>query len=109
MPTPNVRVEPDGHVIPVSEGESLIEAAWRQGYDWPTTCFGQARCTACHVEILSGGDHAAPATTDEAEALRLVPRRGRVLRLACRMRVTGDVIVHKRGVRLPHAPRSADE
>jgi hypothetical protein len=39
----------------------------------------------------------------------MVAHRGRVLRLACRLRVTGDVIVHKRGVRLPHAPRSADE
>ncbi len=96
---PTVRVEPDGYVIPVSEGESLIEAAWRQGYHWPTTCFGQAQCTACHVEIVSGGENAAPTTTDEAEALRLIPHRGRVLRLACRMRVTGDVVVHKRGVR----------
>lgn len=101
MPTPTVRVEPDGHVIPVSTGETLIEAAWRQGYDWPTACYGQARCTACHVEIVSGGDHAAPATTDEVEALRMVAHRGRVLRLACRLRVTDDVIVHKRGVRPP--------
>jgi 2Fe-2S ferredoxin len=101
VPTPTVRVDPDGHVIPVSEGESLIEAAWRQGYDWPTTCYGQIRCTACRVEIVSGGDHAAPATTDEAEALGMGAHRGRVLRLACRLRVTGDVTVHKRGVRPP--------
>lgn len=63
MPIPNVRVESDGHVIPVSQGESFIEAAWRQGYDWPTTCYGRAR------------------------------------RLACRMGVTGDAVVHRRGVR----------
>jgi 2Fe-2S ferredoxin len=98
---PNVRVEPGGHVIPVAEDESLIEAAWRQGYDWPTTCYGQARCTACHVEIVSGGNHATAVTADEYEALRLVAHRGRTLRLACRLRVTGDVVVHKRGVRPP--------
>jgi 2Fe-2S ferredoxin len=101
VPTPTVRVEPDGHVIPVSEGESLIEAAWRQGYDWPTTCYGQAQCTACHVEMVSGAEHTAPATEDEVEALGMVAHRGRVLRLACRLRVSGDVVVHKRGVRPP--------
>ena len=76
VPVPTVRVEPDGHVIPVGEGESLIEAAWRQGYDWPTTCYGQARCTACHVEVVSGGEHAAPATDGRGRGVAHGPAPG---------------------------------
>lgn len=103
MAVVTVRVEPDGHDIAVAEGESLIEAAWRQGYEWPTTCFGQAQCTACQVEIVSGGANLEPPSGDEAEALAMVPHRGRDLRLACRLRMTGDVVVSKRGVRAPPA------
>jgi 2Fe-2S ferredoxin len=96
-----VRVEPDGHDIAVDEDESLIEAAWRQGYNWPTTCFGQARCTACRVEVVSGEEHLTPPTGDEAEALAMIPHRGRSVRLACRLRATGDVVVSKHGVEAP--------
>ena len=96
-----VRVEPDGHAIAVAEGESLIEAAWRQGYTWPTTCYAQARCTACRVEILSGAEHAGPMGDEETDALALLGPRARGLRLACRLRVTGDMIVIKHGVRAP--------
>ncbi len=98
-----VRVEPEGHAIAVNQGESLIEAAWRQGYDWPTTCFGQAQCTACQVEIVSGDENTEPPTEDEAETLALFSHRGRTVRLACRLRTTGDVVVSKHGVRAPES------
>lgn len=99
-----VRVEPDGHHISVAEGESLIEAAWRQGYTWPTTCFGQARCTACRVEILAGTENVDPPEGDEVDALTsLGRRRSRTVRLACRLRPGGDLVVVKHGVR-PGSP-----
>ena len=31
----------------------------------------------------------------------MIPHRGRVLRLACRMRITGDVVVHNTACRRP--------
>ena len=52
---PVVRVEPIGVTFRLAEGETLIQAAWRQGYDWPTVCGGRAECTACHVLIEAAG------------------------------------------------------
>jgi ferredoxin, 2Fe-2S len=99
---PRVTVEPDRIVLPVAPDETLIEAAWRLGYTWPTTCYGRAECTACHVEILAGAEHASAVQDDEAAALSILGTRGQSLRLACRLRFDGDAVVRKRGV---HAPQ----
>jgi ferredoxin, 2Fe-2S len=96
---PCVTVEPDSIVLAVAPGETVIEAAWRLGYVWPTTCYGRAECTACHVEIVDGAQHASPVEEDEAAALALLGARGQTLRLACRLQFSGDAVVRKRGVR----------
>jgi 2Fe-2S ferredoxin len=98
---PRVTVEPDRIVLPVAPDETLIEAAWRLGYTWPTTCYGRAECTACHVEIIAGAEHASAVEDDEAAALSLLGTRGHRLRLACRLRFDGEAVVRKRGVRAP--------
>ena len=94
-----VLVEPEAIQLIVERGETLIEAAWRLGYVWPTTCYGRAECTACHVEIISGAEHASTVGEEEAAALALLRGRGRKLRLACRLEFDGDAVVRKRGVR----------
>jgi ferredoxin, 2Fe-2S len=96
-----VRVEPDAHVLQVHPDETLIEAAWRLGYFWPTTCYGRAECTTCHIEILEGSENASAVGDEEKEALSVLGTRGRLLRLACRVKFEGDVVVRKRGVRAP--------
>jgi 2Fe-2S ferredoxin len=96
---PRVTVEPDCIALSVEPGETLIEAAWRLGYVWPTTCFGRAECTACHVEIIDGAEHASPVEGDEAAALAVLGTRRQSLRLACRVRFSADAVVRKRGVR----------
>ena len=105
-----VHVEPIGIDLELQPGETIIEAAWRHGYSWPTVCYGQAECTLCHVEVLSGEEHLTPVDDEERDALeqRLPGADGRDLtriRLACRARATGDVTVRKRGVRRPPVPR----
>ena len=92
-----MRVEPGGEVVHVDEGETLIEAAWRDGLYWPTTCYAEARCTACRVMVLEGDDNVGPMGEEERRALRSVAGPG--VRLACRLLVTGDVVVRKAGVR----------
>jgi len=98
-----VRVEPLGADIELEAGEALLDAAWRLGYDWPTTCWGQADCMLCRVEVIAGAELVEPAGDDERRALaRKLPRseRGPGTRLACQLYVTGDgVVVHKEGVR----------
>lgn len=102
---PVVRIEPLGDEICLQPGESVAEAAWRLGYHWPTTCFGQASCMACRVRIIAGEEFVEPADDEEAEAMRVrLPASARPdgTRLGCRLTVTADgVTVQKPGVRPP--------
>ncbi|HUC04233.1 MAG TPA: 2Fe-2S iron-sulfur cluster-binding protein [Acidimicrobiales bacterium] len=98
---PVVRVEPAGFLIDVGADETLIEAAWRLGYFWPTQCYGQAECTACNVEVLEGVEHASEVGDEEAATLATMGRRRARVRLACRVTFAGAAVVRKRGVRAP--------
>jgi 2Fe-2S ferredoxin len=98
-----VRVEPAGVDIPVDDGETLMAAAVRAGYRWPTVCGGQAQCGVCVLKVVSSSELRPPAPL-EADRLAVVPERqlwpDAVLRLACQLRVDADgVVVFKRGVR----------
>ncbi|GAB2964711.1 (2Fe-2S)-binding protein [Amycolatopsis acidiphila] len=99
-----VRVEPGGYLIEVRPGESLIQAAWREGYEWPTLCYGMGTCTACQCEVLEGLDNVSDKTEAENAMLGDLTRRRRRIdprrvRLACQVRISGDVEVRKPGVR----------
>ena len=99
-----MRVEPAGIDIDVAPGETLIQAAWRAGYDWPTLCFARGTCTACRCEIIDGLHLLSERTEAEVALLgdldrgvrRANPRR---VRLACQARTSGDVTVRKPGVK----------
>ncbi len=98
-----VRVEPAGIDFEVADGETLMHAAERLGYRWPTVCHGQAVCVTCFVEVLDGSANLTPPEPLEGTALASSPvvaiTAGEV-RLACQARVTGPVTVRKRGVRV---------
>ncbi len=102
---PLVRIEPLGEEICVRRGESVAEAAWRLGYHWPTTCFGQATCMQCRVRIIAGEEFVVPADDQESEAMQTwlpAPARRPGIRLGCRLTVMADgVTVEKPGVRPP--------
>lgn len=107
-------MDPAGFELAVRDGETLFEAALREGARWPTICFGQARCTACAVTVLDGHERLGPIGDDERDALRQVlnKRRGwsaRDTRLACRLTVTGDIRVEKRAARPAAAPLHESE
>ncbi|MFC4944222.1 2Fe-2S iron-sulfur cluster-binding protein [Pseudonocardia sp. GCM10023141] len=98
-----VRIEPLGIELAVLPGESLMAAARRHGFWWPTRCRGQALCTACLCEVVSGADRFEAIGRLEREALESLrefrDRRPGELRLGCQARPTGRATVHKRGVR----------
>jgi ferredoxin, 2Fe-2S len=96
-----VRVEPLGADIEVRSGESIMAAAQRCGYRWPTVCGGQGTCRTCFLEIVDGGEHLSPVEPYEQEGLdTLGPLAARgTTRLACQVRATGPATVRKRGVR----------
>lgn len=104
-----VRVEPVGLEIRVYAGETIFDAAYREGYDWPTVCAGQGTCTHCHIRILSGADSVSPicSVTEKSSikrtAQRLYGRCEDGLRMACQVELEGDVTVEQctfRGERL---------
>jgi 2Fe-2S ferredoxin len=105
-----VEVQPLGVRIRVAEAETVFEAAWRNGYSWPTRCYGQALCTFCCLEVERGASHALPPEKEEQLVIDRIRRvrasepagPGRPAyvpyRLACRMKINGDVVVKKDGV-----------
>jgi 2Fe-2S ferredoxin len=98
---PTVRVEPLGIKLDVGDGETVMDAALRLGYWWPTTCNGDGICSMCWMEVKNGAHNLTPEEDYERDTLELVPRLigGGVARLACQAKVHGDLLVFKRGVR----------
>ena len=99
-----VTVQPSGIEFDVSIGETLMGAAQARGLYWPTTCGGQAICTTCLTEIVSGGETLAEMGRSERKTL--IAERGeailrRPMRLACQAAVLSDglITVMKPGVR----------
>jgi ferredoxin, 2Fe-2S len=96
-----VEVQPLGVRITVAEAETIFEAAWRNGYSWPTRCYGQAQCTLCCLEVVRGAPHALQPEKEEQLVLdwiRRIRASDAPFRLACRMKINGDVVVKKDGV-----------
>ena len=106
MTTPTARVEvlPAGITLDVLPDETVLAAAQRLGYWWPTTCGGAAECGLCAFIPESGAEHFSPMMPEEEGMLAIIaPTLGKAggdARLACQTRVNGDVVVVKRGVRL---------
>ena len=97
-----VHVEPAGILLAVGDGETVMHAAERLGYRWPTVCHGQAVCTTCFFEVVDGGEHLTAMSRVERAALAsspVVTLGHGLVRLACQAGVTGDVSLRKRGVR----------
>lgn len=102
---PRVRIQPADVELEVGDGESVAEAAWRQGYVWPTQCWGQAECMSCFTKILDGELSALPAEQFELDAKRLkMPgklKSSPLVRLACQLRCTGEgLVLEKHGFRV---------
>jgi len=66
----------------------LLTAARALGVYVRTSCLGEGRCAECLVRIESGMQNLTPVMEDEAGA---ITRRG--VRLACRAKMKGDVVV----------------
>ena len=79
-----VRVEPAGIDIDVEPEETLMEAADRLGYDWPT---GEKLCSD-----MADQEEETLANNDRPDGARL----------ACQLLVNGDVTVYREGA--PHLP-----
>lgn len=87
-----IRFVPSEREVRVPSGTSLLEAARRAGVPVARSCVGQATCARCGLRILAGGESLPPEGDEE----RIIKRRNRVdtgLRLACQLRLDGDLTV----------------
>src|SRR6476661_4775615 len=85
MPTITVEGEKS---FEVEAGKKLVLALEDNGIDILHRCGGQARCTTCRVEIVSG--EFPPQSEAEIEALE-EPELIAKYRLSCQLRTDGDV------------------
>lgn len=103
--SPRIRVEPKGIELDAAVGETVMAAARRLGFTWPTVCGGNAECGVCALEVVAGGAALAPPTVEEAARLAALPERrlypDRTYRLACRLVGVDGLVVRKRGVVAP--------
>jgi 2Fe-2S ferredoxin len=103
--TPTVRVEPAVIEFDILPHETVMAAALRHGYWWPTLCQGNAECTVCVMTVLQGQDLISDIDQREQETLDTIrPQRFKEgsPRLACQVKLTaadGCIVVQKRGVR----------
>ncbi len=72
------------------EGKKLVLAIEDAGIDIMHRCGGNARCTTCRVEVLSGD--VPPISEAEIEALE-EPELIEKYRLSCQIRVQSDLSV----------------
>jgi CDP-4-dehydro-6-deoxyglucose reductase len=88
-----VRIEPSGHRFPVEEGETVLEAALRQGFALPYSCRNGA-CGSCKVRLLAGEVEHGPY---EPQALSEAERRaGQVL--LCQVRPRTDLVIEAKEI-----------
>lgn len=70
---------------------SLMETLKAAGYDILATCGGIALCATCQVKVLKGREVLPPASDQELDMLAMLPDAGPSSRLACQLRITGDM------------------
>ena len=83
---------PDGRVLTVLLGTSILEASRDAGIPHASVCGGRGRCSTCRVRIGNGREHLPAPGEDEAKVLKRVGAAANV-RLACQVRPTSDVSV----------------
>lgn len=102
-----VRVEPAAMTVTLEPGESLLDAAFRAGWRWPSICHGNAECLVCWVQVIEGAENVVPPGPIERAALEVLAGRQANMaapaagtRLACQISFTGDAVVKRVGLRL---------
>lgn len=88
----NIKIEDrDGTVqsieVPTDINLSLMEILKASEYEVLATCGGIALCATCHVQVLAGAEHLAPASDQELDMLDTLPDAQEDSRLACQIRL----------------------
>ncbi len=85
---PHDDICPEGAVIEVEPGLSILEAALSHGIDIEHVCEKSCACTTCHVIVTEGFDSLEPATEQEEDLLDKAWGLEPESRLSCQAKVT---------------------
>jgi adenylate cyclase len=83
---------PDGKVVRVPRGTSVLEASRRNRIPHASVCGGRGRCSTCRIRVLDGGADTPPAGRAERAVLERIAA-GPGVRLACQFRPEADLAV----------------
>ncbi len=85
---------PDGRVVEVPAGFSVLEASRRIGFPHASICGGRGRCSTCRVRVLGAAAALAPPAASEAAVLARVGADPVRIRLACQLRPRAAIGVY---------------
>ena len=83
---------PDGRVIDVLPGATVLETSRAAGIPHASVCGGRGRCSTCRVRVGAGREHLEPVDVHEQKVLDRIGNPPNV-RLACQIRPTTDLDV----------------
>jgi adenylate cyclase len=83
---------PDGRVVTVPRGFSVLEASRWAGIPHASVCGGRGRCSTCRVRIVAGAEALAQPNPMERTTLARIGAPENV-RLACQIRPAADLAV----------------
>jgi adenylate cyclase len=83
---------PDGRVVEVTPGTSVLEASRLAGIPHASVCGGRGRCSTCRVRVRGEIRSIDPPSEDELGVLRRIGATSDV-RLACQLRPRGAIEV----------------
>jgi len=66
---PHQEICPEGKTVEVPSGESILDAALRNGIDLEHACEKSCACTTCHVIVREGFDSLEESTENEDDML----------------------------------------
>jgi Na+-transporting NADH:ubiquinone oxidoreductase subunit F len=75
--------------VPVKHGATLLAGLAKNGILVPSACGGNARCGACKIKVLGGGQAPVP----QEEALVRPEERAAGYRLSCQVKVENDLAI----------------
>ncbi len=83
---------PDGRVVRVPRGSSVLEASRRNRIPHASVCGGRGRCSTCRIRVTDGSDGTpSPGRAERAVLERIAAGPG--VRLACQFRPETDLAV----------------
>lgn len=77
--------------IPEDISLSLMEVLKASDHNILATCGGMALCATCHVQVVEGPEQYFHPTDAELDLLDTLPDASHDSRLACQLRISGDM------------------